>query len=271
MAKSDEQKTRSRKSAKSSIDAAEKDQVALITEDVTPTDQLMEVEASEILELPVLPLRGTVVFPLTVVPLAAGQPRSLRLIDEVMSGDRRSRWSCRRTPSSRGRAWRHFEIGTIANIHQMMRVPDGTVRLRCKASSGCASWSSSEEPYLMARVEEPQKASRSQSKWRRLTRNTLELFQRLVSFVSNLPDELVTAALNIDDPRHLVYLMASNLRMEPEERQSLLELDSCGRSCRSSMLSLARSSTCSNWARRSRVRSRRRSVRPSASTTCASS
>ena len=59
-----------------------------------------------------------------------------------------------------------------------------------------------------------------------LTRKTLELFQRLVSLVSHLPDELVTAALNIDDPRHLVYLVATNLRMEPEERQELLELDS---------------------------------------------
>ena len=47
-----------------------------------------------------------------------------------------------------------------------------------------------------------------------------------MSLVSHLPDELVTAALNVDDPRHLVYLVATNLRMEPEERQQLLELDS---------------------------------------------
>ena len=59
-----------------------------------------------------------------------------------------------------------------------------------------------------------------------LTRNTLDLFQRLVSLVSHLPDELVTAALNVDDPKHLVYLVATNLRMEPEERQQLLEIDS---------------------------------------------
>ncbi|MCA9905004.1 MAG: endopeptidase La, partial [Anaerolineae bacterium] len=56
------------------------------------------------------------------------------------------------------------------------------------------------------------------------SRNTLDLFQRLVSIVSHLPDELVTAALNIDDPKQLVYLVATNLRMEPEEKQALLEL-----------------------------------------------
>src|SRR5690606_3731829 len=59
-----------------------------------------------------------------------------------------------------------------------------------------------------------------------LVRNSQELFHRLVSLVSNLPEELVTAALNVDDPLHLVYLIASNLRMEAEERQALLELDS---------------------------------------------
>ena len=58
-------------------------------------------------------------------------------------------------------------------------------------------------------------------------RNTVELFQRLVQLVSHLPDELVTAALNVEEPRHLVYLVATNLRMEPEERQELLEMD-CG-------------------------------------------
>ncbi len=60
-----------------------------------------------------------------------------------------------------------------------------------------------------------------------LGRNTVDLFQRLVSLVPHLPDELVTAALNVDDdPRRLVYLVASNLRMEPTERQELLEIDS---------------------------------------------
>src|SRR5215208_7077955 len=57
--------------------------------DATVTDlKAADLDESEVLKLPVLPLRGTVVFPLTVVPLAAAQPRSLRLIDDVMSGDR---------------------------------------------------------------------------------------------------------------------------------------------------------------------------------------
>ena len=178
--------------------------------------------------LPVLPLRGTVVFPLTLVPLAAGQPRSLRLIDEVVSGNRMVALVLQKDPTQDAAGpGETFEIGAAANIHQMMRVPDGTVRLAVQGLRRIRilEWLG-EEPYLTARVEEIPEVSEDSVEVKALMRNTLELFQRLVAVVSNLPDELVTAALNIDDPIHLVYLIASNVRMEAEERQMLLELDS---------------------------------------------
>jgi ATP-dependent Lon protease len=186
-----------------------------------------EVEATPSI-LPVLPLRGTVVFPLTLVPLAAGQPRSLRLIDEVVSGNRMVALVLQKDASQEAAGpGETFEIGAAANIHQMMRVPDGTVRLAVQGLRRIRilEWIG-EEPYLTARVEEIPEESEDSVEVRALMRNTLELFQRLVAVVSNLPDELVTAALNIDDPIHLVYLIASNVRMEPEERQMLLELNS---------------------------------------------
>jgi ATP-dependent Lon protease len=178
--------------------------------------------------LPVLPLRGTVVFPLTLVPLAAGQPRSLRLIDEVVSGNRMVALVLQKDATQEAAGpGETYEIGAAANIHQMMRVPDGTVRLAVQGLRRIriVEWVG-EEPYLTARVEEIPEEAEDSVEVRALMRNTLELFQRLVAVVSNLPDELVTAALNIDDPIHLVYLIASNVRMEPEERQMLLELDS---------------------------------------------
>src|SRR5918994_1972862 len=163
--------------------------------DVIPSDsESGGADGSEVLELPVLPLRGTVVFPLTVVPLAAAQPRSLRLIDEVMSGDRTVALVMQKDAELEGAGPDDvYDIGTISTIHQMMRVPDGTVRLAVQGNERMRILEFlSEEPYLVARV----------------------------------PDELVTAALNVDDPRHLVYLVATNLRMDPEVRQHLLELDS---------------------------------------------
>ena len=187
-----------------------------------------KLDGNEVLELPVLPLRGTVVFPLTVVPLAAAQPRSLRLIDEVMSGDRTVALVMQKDAELEGAGPDDvYEIGTISTIHQMMRVPDGTVRLAVQGNERMRVLEFlSEEPYLVARVQRVPEVVEESVEVDALTRNTLELFQRLVSLVAHMPDELVTAALNVDDPRHLVYLVATNLRMDPEERQHLLELDS---------------------------------------------
>ncbi|MDQ4045522.1 MAG: LON peptidase substrate-binding domain-containing protein, partial [Chloroflexota bacterium] len=178
--------------------------------------------------LPVLPLRGTVVFPMTIVPLAAAQPRSLRLIDTVASGDRNVVMVLQNDASQEAAGpGETREIGTLATIHQMMRVPDGSVRLAVQGLKRVriVEWVS-EDPYLSAIIEEIPESGNDDIETQALMRSTAELFQRLVSLVSNLPDELITAALNVDEPLQLVYLIATNLRMEPEERQEILEHDS---------------------------------------------
>ena len=201
-------------------------------DELVPTESDAENRAdadeNEILELPVLPLRGTVVFPLTVVPLAAAQARSLRLIDEVMSGDRTVALVMQKDAELEGAGPDDvYGVGTISTIHQMMRVPDGTVRLAVQGNERMRILEFiQEEPYLVARVQRAPEIIEESVEVEALTRNTLELFQRLVSLVAHMPDELVTAALNVDDPRHLVYLVATNLRMDAEERQHLLEIDS---------------------------------------------
>ena len=177
--------------------------------------------------LPILPLRGTVVFPQTVVPLAAAQARSLRLIDEVMSGDRSVGVVLQHDAEQEGAGPDEVhQIGVIGTILQMMRVPDGSVRLAIQGNERMevVEWVA-EEPYLVAKVRRMPEDQTDSAEVQALSRNTLELFQRLVELVPHLPDELVTAALNIDDPQHLAYMVASNLRMEPEERQKLLEID----------------------------------------------
>ncbi|MDQ3412215.1 MAG: endopeptidase La [Chloroflexota bacterium] len=202
--------------------------IDVVSEAPVEAGAVEEPAADTSLTLPILPLRGTVVFPLTVVPLAAAQPRSLRLIDQVMSGDRTVALVMQKDADQEGAGPDDvYPIGTIATIHQMMRVPDGSVRLAVQGLERMRILEFiEEEPFLIARVERAPELAEESVEVQALTRNTLELFQRLVSLVSHLPDELVTAALNVDDPRHLVYLVATNLRMDPEERQHLLELDS---------------------------------------------
>jgi ATP-dependent Lon protease len=196
--------------------------------DENPVEATSSDEEENVVTIPILPLRGTVVFPLTVVPLAAAQARSLRLIDEVMSGDRAVGLLLQNDAEMEGAGPNDVRaIGTLGTILQMMRVPDGSVRLAVQGTERVriVEWVT-EEPFLVAKVEKIPETIEDTVEVEALTRNTLELFQRLVSLVSHLPDELVTAALNVDDPKHLVYLVATNLRMEAEERQQLLEENS---------------------------------------------
>jgi ATP-dependent Lon protease len=200
------------------------DTVEVIAESAT-TD---ESDEPEIFEVPLLPLRNTVVFPMTVVPLAAAQPRSLRLIDHVMSGDRTVALVLQHDGELENAGPDDVvRIGTLATIHQMMRVPDGSVRLAVQGVERIRVLEfTGEAPFLKARVQKIPEAPDDSVEIQALMRNTMEMSQRLASLISNVPDELMTAVLNIDDPRHLVYMIASSLRIEPEERQALLEEDS---------------------------------------------
>lgn len=187
-----------------------------------------ESDQPEIFEVPLLPLRNTVVFPMTVVPLAAAQPRSLRLIDHVMSGDRTVALVLQHDGELENAGPDDVvRIGSLATIHQMMRVPDGSVRLAVQGVERIRVIEfTGEHPFLKARVQKIPEAPDESVEIQALMRNTMELSQRLASLISNVPDELMTAVVNIDDPRHLVFMIASSLRIEPEERQALLEEDS---------------------------------------------
>lgn len=127
----------------------EQDQ-ALLSDDAPIIDEPAETEEV----LPLLPLRGTVVLPLTLVPLAAAQARSLRLIDDVMAGERTVAMVMQKDAETEGAGPDDIlEIGTIATIHQMMRVPDGTVRLAVQGVDRMKIIEVvQEEPYLKARV-----------------------------------------------------------------------------------------------------------------------
>ncbi len=138
-----------REPAENEVDETATDSPEVDSADVIRTDD----EGVE--ELPLLPLRGTVVLPTTLVPLAAAQARSLRLIDDVMAGDRRVALVMQKDPDLAEGAGPDdiLEIGTIASIHQMMRVPDGSMRLAVQGLDRMRILEvTQEEPYLVARV-----------------------------------------------------------------------------------------------------------------------
>ncbi len=179
-------------------------------------------------ELPILPLKGVVVYPLTVLPLNVGQARSLKLVDDVVKETNRliGLVTIKNDKFEDAGPDDLYEIGTAAVIHRMLRAPDGTVRLIVQGMERIRIKEySSLEPYLKANIElAPEKIDKS-VEVEALTRNTIELFRKLVNLSQTLPEELLMAAMNVEDPRQLVYMIATSLRMDLKQAQELLEID----------------------------------------------
>lgn len=189
-----------------------------------------ETESTPVIpeELPILPLKGVVVYPLTVLPLNVGQARSLRLVDDVVKEPNRliGLVTIKTDKFEDAGPDDLYQVGTAAIIHRMLRAPDGTVRLIVQGVERIRIQDfSAVEPYLKARIElAPEKIDKD-VQVEALMRNTVELFRKLVSLSQTLPEELLMAALNVEDPRQLVYMIATSLRMDLVDAQELLEMD----------------------------------------------
>jgi ATP-dependent Lon protease len=183
-------------------------------------------------ELPVLPLRGTVVYPMTVLPLNVGQPRSIKLVDEAATSTTRLivLVAMKDEKIEEPGPDDVFTVGTVAMIHRLLRAPDNTVRLIVQGLERIRIKEfSAVEPYLKARIQVLPEIVEKSVQEEALMRNTIDLFRRLVSLAPHLPEELLMAALNIEDPRQLVYMLAASFpRMELKDAQELLELDKVG-------------------------------------------
>jgi ATP-dependent Lon protease len=176
--------------------------------------------------LPVLPLKDTVVFPESVTPLAIGQERSVKLVEDVVSGDRVLALLTVKNPDAEQPGWDDlYEVGTAAVIHKMIKVPDGTLRILVQGMQRIRlDRTVQDDPYLMGEFVELPDELPDKPEVQALTRNVQSLFGRVIGLVPYLPEELQLAAANVDDPSALCNLVASTLRLKTEEKQQLLEL-----------------------------------------------
>src|SRR5437763_7332061 len=190
------------------------------------TEELTSDELEFPATLPVLPLKETVVFPDSMTPLAIGQERSIKLIEDVVSGERALALVAVRDPDADPPNWNDlYEIGTAARVHKMMRVPDGTLRVLVTGAHRVRLERQVQtEPYLVGEFVEAPDVLEESREVDALTRNVQGLFARIIGLVPYLPEELQIAAANVDDPSTLCNLVASTLRLKTEEKQKLLEL-----------------------------------------------
>ncbi len=176
--------------------------------------------------LPILGLSDIVIFPGTVTPLLVETPQSIRLIDDVVAGDRFLGLVLQRNPEVEtpkpADLWLH---GCAGRVRKMLKFPDGMVRIlveglrRFRIQEFVA-----ESPYLVARVEKLKDVVDTTLELAALTRNAAREFQEIVKLSPTLAEEVKVAALNEQDPAQLADLIAANLNLSLQERQHLLEL-----------------------------------------------
>ncbi|GHO68787.1 Lon protease [Ktedonobacter sp. SOSP1-52] len=178
--------------------------------------------------LPVLPLKDVVVYPYSVQPLGVGQERSIRLIDDVMRGDRLVVLVAQKSAEiEQAGPDEIFRMGTVSRVGRMFRMPDGTLQIAVQGLERVEIGEfTQEKPYLMAHVTARPDVQESDNETEALKRNVIGYFQRLVALVQNMPEGVAAATLNLEEARQVVYVIATFVQMELELRQKLLELDS---------------------------------------------
>ncbi len=188
-----------------------------------------QAEGTEVpAELPILPLRGVVVYPQTGVPLTIGQPRSIRLVDDAVSGSRLVGLVASRDPEKENPGPEDlYRVGTLASVHRLFRSPDGTIRLlvqglaRIRIGEFVAS-----EPYLKAKVEAYPETNEQNLEIEALARSVRSQFERIAELIGSIPQELISSILEIENPLQTVYLIANLQRMDLADAQQVLEYDS---------------------------------------------
>jgi ATP-dependent Lon protease len=200
------------------------------------TPQLEVVELPEVEEavasmeplpdaLPILPLRETVTYPDTLTPLAVGQERSINLVNDVLSGNRMLAMVASKDPELDAPGPDDlYGVGVAGTVARMMKVPDGTLRILVQGSVRIRILDYvSEQPYLVAKIEEMPDLIEASTELEALTRNVQTTFSEIIEAIPYLPEELQLAVANLDEPSALSHLIAGALRISTEEKQELLE------------------------------------------------
>lgn len=190
-------------------------------------------------DLPVLPLRGLVVHPMMWHPLPIGQERSIRLVEDNLTQNRIIALATSKDESiDEPGPDDIYEVGTAAQVHRVLKTPDGTMRLLVQGLERIRILDYVQtEPYLRARVEvvpESEKVEEGESEdseplqYEALTRAVQDLFRKLIDLEPHMPEELAVMALNVENGRQLAYLVASSMNhlISIEDSQEILEMGS---------------------------------------------
>ena len=188
----------------------------------------MSVEVSNKTTFPLLPLRDVVVYPQIVQPLFVGRAKSIKALEEAMSTDKQVLLVAQKNASDDDpEAQQLFDIGTIATILQLIRLPDGTVKVLVEGLERAQITEINEKSdYLVAEARLLIADGMSEQEASALIRSLLSQFDQYVQLSKKIPPEVMTSISSIDDPGRLVDTISSHMALQLTEKQNLLELSS---------------------------------------------
>ncbi len=186
------------------------------------------MSVSDTLTLPLLPLRDVVVYPHMVLPLFVGRERSIQALEHAMNNGKQvllvaQRDSNKDDPSQEDL----FSVGTVATILQLLKLPDGTIKVLVEGDFRAAlSDVADTEGYTAATCREIASEEPEDTEAQGLNKSTSELFEKYVNTSKKVPSEVLSSLVGIEEPGRLIDTIAAHLVVPIEEKQALLELAS---------------------------------------------
>ena len=177
--------------------------------------------------IPLLPLRDVVVYPQIVQPLFVGRPKSIKALEVAMAAHKQVLLVAQRNPSDDDPgADDVFGIGTVATILQLIRLPDGTVKVLVEGVSRAEILSIKlENDYFSCDVNPIATAPLPDKQGQMLIRSLMTQFDQYVQLSKKIPPEVVTSISSIDEAGRMVDTIASHMSLQLQEKQNLLQLD----------------------------------------------
>lgn len=187
------------------------------------------VKVGEKVIFPLLPLRDVVVFPQMVIPLFVGRTESIKALEEAMDNEKQVFLTAQKDPNiDIPKQDDLYDIGTVATILQMLRLPDGTVKVLVEGAYRARMTSMTKlKDYYQVEIEAVEETGdRDDPELQALMRSMFSRFEQLVKVNKKIPSELVSSLERIEDPGRLADSVAAHMTIKLEDRQkALMELD----------------------------------------------
>lgn len=188
----------------------------------------MNLERSERIEIPVLPLRDVVVYPHMVIPLFVGREKSIRCLEAAMEQDKKVLLVAQKDASTDEPTVEEiFSVGTVANILQMLKLPDGTVKVLVEGGQRARlERMIDDRDFFVGEAQYIASAPIEEKDQDVLVRSAIGQFEGYIKLNKKIPPEVLTSISAIDDAARLADTMAAHMPLKLEDKQKVLEIAS---------------------------------------------